>query len=33
MKLIADLRKKVANLQNELASANQHIQMLSEVTG
>ena len=33
MKMIQDLRKKVANLQKELASANEHIQMLSDVTG
>ena len=33
MKLIQELRAKVATLQKELTSANKHIEMLSEITG
>ncbi len=32
MKLIADLRAKCAQLQKELDGAQQHIQMLTEIT-
>ena len=32
VKLINDLREKVASLQNELSHAHQHIQMLTEMT-
>ena len=33
MKLVNDLRDKVARLEKELSQANGHIQFLSEVTG
>ena len=32
MKQVTDLREKVARLEKELASANNHIQFLSQVT-
>ena len=33
MKLVNELRDKVARLEKELANANNHIQFLSKVTG
>jgi len=33
MKLVGELRDKVRKLEKELASANNHIQFLSSVTG
>ena len=33
MRMVTELRQKVINLEKELASANTHIQFLSDVTG
>ena len=33
MKLVSELKEKVYRLEKELASANNHIQFLSQLTG
>ena len=33
MKLVSELKEKVQRLEKELASANNHIQFLSQLTG